>query len=564
MNFFQSWKKPIDLDKPVIHILILAIFGFLVYSNTLYSPFLLDDHGFVLHNPYVKNPLKLYDKETPSDPASERFSRFNSSRRMVFLTFALNYKLNGFNPTAFRLFNIMIHLINSWFVYLLVVVTFKTPKFLKYNNNEFTQIVNPIKTNHIALFTALFFVCHPVQTMAVTYITQRFASLATFFYILSLLAYINSRIARSKTKHYLYYISSIISAILAMKSKEISLTLPVVIVLYDFMFFNGEIKKRILYLVPFFLTMVIIPLSIVSHGNTINESITNLTLSQINISYYALTQLRVIVTYIRLLFFPVNLQVDYDYPWYYSFFETEILISFIFLVGIFGLGLFMLNRRRIMSFGIFWFFIALSVESSVIAIPDLIWEHRLYLPSIGFFAALVPSVFFLFAKSFRISWVRKTFICILLSTIFVLGVATYARNGVWQDDVTIWKDNAAKAPNKARVHDNLGIALGRKGILKEAEKEFKIALKLNPHIATTHNNLGTNYVKMGRYDDAIGEFKIALKLMPSFAEAHLNLGIAYRKQGRIEEAIEAFKRALEINPRLAPARNQLSSIFSDN
>jgi len=347
-----------------------------------------------------------------------------------------------------------------------------------------------------------------------------------------------------------------------MKSKEISFTLPVIIALYEFMFFTGSIKKRVFYLIPLLLTMLIIPLSIISNSAAIDSSIRKLTLSQINTLDYAISQLRVIVTYFRLLFFPINQQIDYDFPWHQSFFEPEVFLSFILLLAILVFGVFLFNRLRIVSFGIFWFYITLSVESSVISLPDLIWEHRLYLPSIGFIISAVSSAFFLFMEIFKNHWIKKAFVPIILSAVLLLSGTTYFRNAVWQDDVSIWRDNVSKAPNKARIHDNLGIALGRKGRLKEAENEFRIALKINPRSSITHNNLGANYCIMGRYDEAISEFITSLKLNPNFAEAHLNLGIAYRKQGRIEKAIREFRTALDINPNLNPARNHLLSIYS--
>jgi hypothetical protein len=116
---------------------------------------------------------------------------------------------------------------------------------------------------------------------------------------------------------------------------------------------------------------------------------------------YLLTQFRVIVTYMRLLIFPVNQNFDYEYPVYHSFFDPQVAFSFIFLFMIFLGGIYLIyasrlaaakgNRHglRLAAFGIFWFFLALSVESSIIPITDVIVEHRLYLPSIGIIIAFV-------------------------------------------------------------------------------------------------------------------------------------------------------------------------------
>ena len=124
---------------------------------------------------------------------------------------------------------------------------------------------------------------------------------------------------------------------------------------------------------------------------------------------YLNTQFRVIVTYIRLLFFPVNQNLDYDYPIYRTFFTPPVFLSFLFLLGIFCWGIYLLYRSyksdqanrfwyRLIAFGIFWFFVTLSVESSIIPIQDVIYEHRLYLPSVGFFMAIMSGIVFIYVR----------------------------------------------------------------------------------------------------------------------------------------------------------------------
>src|SRR5208337_4870979 len=127
-------------------------------------------------------------------------------------TFALNYRINGLAVTGYHIVNIAIHIANSILVYLLVLLTFRTPFMAR----------SSIKQNsrHIAFFSALIFASHPLQTEAVTYVFQRFASLAAFFYLGSLTAYIKSRLSEDKRRMLLYYSISFVSAVLAMKTKE--------------------------------------------------------------------------------------------------------------------------------------------------------------------------------------------------------------------------------------------------------------------------------------------------------------------------------------------------------
>ena len=197
-----------------------------------------------------------------------------------------------------------------------------------------------------------------------------------------------------------------------MKSKEIALTLPVIIVLYEFCFFrespfhktSRQRLKRYLYLLPLLLTLLIIPLSMMDFSKPVENFVEHIdapSRETLNISRadYLLTEFRVIVTYLRLLVFPVKQSIDYTYPVYHSFLQPQVFLSFLLLLTIFSLGVYLFYRSlssspglRLIAFGIFWFFITLSVESTIIPIKDVIFEHRLYLPSVGFFIAAITSL----------------------------------------------------------------------------------------------------------------------------------------------------------------------------
>jgi Flp pilus assembly protein TadD len=430
-----------------------------------------------------------------------------------------------------------------------------------------------------------------VHTQAVTYIVQRFASLATLFYLLSLVLYIKARLSlvaagqgRSpakgqglRVKTILLGLGSLVSAVLAMKTKEISFTLPFVILLYEFMFFGykGLNLKRFLYLAPVLLTVLVLPLSLVSIDKPLGDIIGELReatqeTERIPREVYLLTQFRVIVTYIRLLFLPVNQNLDYHYPRYSSLFEPEVFLSFFFLLSFLGLAVYLFTRSRktnniytlLASFGIFWFFITLSVESSVIPIRDVIFEHRLYLPSVGAVVAFCTIAFYLLVhRKPKISLLVATSL-FLLVTASPLGVATYVRNSVWKDKVTLWEDVVRKSPGKPRGQYNLGLAYDDLGRTDEAIEKFRNAISINPNYAKAYNNLGVAYGKKGQNDKKIQALNIALKLEPDFAKAHNNLGNAYAREGRIDEAIEEYRVALRLKPDYANAYSNLGAVYA--
>jgi tetratricopeptide (TPR) repeat protein len=355
-----------------------------------------------------------------------------------------------------------------------------------------------------------------------------------------------------------------------MKTKEIAITLPVVMALYEVLFFGGKLTKRAFSLAPFVLVTLLIPLGLAGtdgslafvNGIGMNENAVNLSGDRSSISRgdYLFTQCRVIVTYIRLLFFPVNQNIDYDYPIFNSFFNPEVILSFLFLLSVIisGVYLYRLSKRpekkdrfwlRLISFGIFWFFITLSPESSVVPVIDVIFEHRVYLPSIGFFMALIAAI-----EAGRERWgnrtayANKAVVYAVLTVMLALSGAAYVRNDIWKDSVSLWRNAVEGSPKKARLHHNLGLAYAKQGRTDEAINEFEIALKLLPHFAECHYDLGVAYTAQGRIDEAIKEYQETIRLSPNYAPPHNNLGLAYIDQGRTDDAIEEFQTLLKICP----------------
>jgi len=564
--------------NPLVHVALIIMLTLAAYSNTFHVPFQFDDPRSISEVPFVRdihqfpNPLML-------------------QRAVGFFTFALNYWLHGTDVAGYHIVNLVIHIMNAFLVYALVALSFRTPILQRSSLMRYAK--------QIALFTALLFACHPIQTQAVTYIAQRFASLATLFFLLSLVAYVRSRLPLGATavnhRSLTWYGVSLVAAVLAMKTKEIAFTLPVIIILYEFLFLEGAIKKRVLLLLPLLLTMAIIPLNLLGTARPIGDIISDIsevTKLQTTASRgeYLVTELTVIVTYLRLLFFPVDQNLDYDYPLFESFFTPEVVFSFLVLALILGTGAYLLyhDRRspgigRLTAFGIFWFFITLSVESSVIPIADVIYEHRLYLPSVGFFLACMSAVFWAVDR-LRDRWakVEGAVVIFLAGAVIAFTGITYARNTVWQTEVGLWKDIISKSPLKARGYNGLGLAYFNEGIYDKAIEAFARAIELYPAYGVAFNNIGNSYFRTGlyekaieaqtraialepdnaifrdnrgltysaidAYDRAIADFAAAIKLDPSYAKSYHNLGFVYHKKGLYRQAIEEYTRAIALDP----------------
>ena len=531
----------------------------IIYSNVYKSPFTFDDRPRIVENKTIRNVSNYLSSGRLLEP-----------RAVVDLTFALNYKFGKLNVFGYHLINILIHIINSFLVYFLVFAILKQRPESTTSYNHSISGSSDVSIGALALFAAMIFAVHPIQTQAVTYIAQRYASMAAMFYMGSMLCYIYARTFQRRSTdqpgHKLHisglYILSIGCGILAFLSKQNTATLPGAILLVEYVFIDRTWqgwKKKIPWFVLAFTGWLLIILFVSGlfsgtfGGRNLLEDVSSLTKETATVSRwnYLFTQFNVLVIYIRLLFFPVNQNLDYMYPFKAGFFDGLTPLAFIFLLFIAGLGIWNIKRRPVVTFGIFFFFITLSVESSIIPIKDALFEHRLYLPMFGF--GFVVSYLMLHYLSNN----KSLALVLLLSIILFLGAATYRRNMVWQDEVTLWSDVVAKSPQNYRAHHSLGFGLKKQGRTKEAIEQYLQALRIKPEYVDAHNNLGVALFEQGRTKEAIEQYLQALRIKPEFEGAHNNLGNAFSKQGRMKEAIEQYLQALRINPDFERAHNNL-------
>jgi Flp pilus assembly protein TadD len=476
--------------------------------------------------------------------------------------------VNGLNVLGYHIVNLLIHIINAMLVYFIIKATFNTDLFrVSADKDRVSQ------SNFITMASALLFISHPIHTQAVTYLSQRFTSLATCFYLLSLLFYIYARLSSSGFGRVAAYTAALLSAVAAMLTKEFTFTLPFVIAIYEMIFFKGSVRDRLKVLSPFVITLAIIPVLVFGKQGTMStllgtmKTITAADATNIHMTDYLLTQFRVIILYLRLLFFPINQNVDHDITVFHSFFSFPVVLSFIALLALFSLGIYLFRvadrtkeypELKLASFGIFWFFITISIESSIIPMGELAAEYRIYLPSIGMLMAVLSLCLFLTKKYSRVEAKQLAFLygmCALL--VATLSISTYVRNSVYGSQIALWEDAARKSPALVRPHQNLGVYYGAQGRLEDAKQELITARSLKPTSTQLRINLCMTYAELGAYDDAIRECVTAISLAPGNAIAHNNLGGVYLAQGRMPEAIREYQVAVGIMPDYADAHNNL-------
>jgi len=535
--------------------------GALCYANTFDVPFVLDDVTSIFTNPLVKT-----------------FDFRLKTRILGDLSFALNYRLGGLEPAGYHAVNLLLHLLNAVFVYLLVQLIFRTPSMAGFLAGETGRYVRAPMA--IGFGAAILFVTHPLQTQAVTYLTQRVAVMATFFYLGAVLCYGWSRLCRKRVNAAGLLGLSLLLAVAGVLSKENAVTIPLTILLFEMTFFRGELRRRFLQLAWYLLPLVVVPMFMlgrIGFSSDLLGAVSRMTAEggAPPRMTYLLTQFPVVVSYLRLFLFPAGQNLDHDVPLRSTPLDPVVIASFLLLAAVAAAGvrLWLASRRTdpgagalsgLVAFGIGWLFITLSIESGAIPIRDVMFEHRLYLPSVGLVMAITAAGWWLVIRWGGDDGLRRgtiRFVGLVGAVGVVLGVATYMRNRIWQDEVTLWKDVVAKSPAKARAHGSLGHAYQRSGFPDEALGSYREAVRLAPGDHVARNNLGTIYLGRKQPEAALEQFREALRSAPASIGITYNLGLALAGLDRLGEAEAAYRTVIGIDARHDSAFNNLGIVL---
>ena len=476
-----------------------------------------------------------------------------TDRRVGYFTFALNFYLGGLDTFGYHLTNILIHILNGWLIFWLIRKTLMLPRVRATafapgaeQAPEAEAVARRAWT--IAFFSALIWLVHPVQIQAVTYIVQRLASLSVLLVLISLALYLSGRL-RTDRSRYLFYGGSALAGLLGMGVKQTAAMFPFLIFLYELYFFHESpwraLKRRWAWAV--LLAVLPVGILVAYMGPTFWEKLqAGYAGRDFTMGQRLLSGARVTFYYLSLIAWPLpsRLTVDYDFPVSSSLWQPPTTLpSVIAILALVGWALATASSRRLLSFSMLWFLGNLVPESTIMPL-DLVFEHRLYLASLGPIAA--ATAFVVQALSARRTWLAALLLSLAAAT---LAVWTYQRNEVWTDPVRLWSDNLQKSPGKARVHGNLGKALLDAGRYQEAAAEFETVLTLNPAFLGAYNSLAVIYIDhLKQYDRATQYLRAALERNPNYPDAYLNLGVIALNERRLGDAIQALTKVLELDP----------------
>jgi protein O-mannosyl-transferase len=531
----------------IISIFLIVFVGILVYSNSTNCSFHFDDRITIIENQQITNLSNFTNINYWLHPA----------RQISYLSFALNYHFNKLDVFGYHVINIIVHILTGIFTFLLI-------KLIVHLNNSKNTKFNKYK-NWIALFSALFFMVHPLQTQAVTYIVQRMALMAAMFYIISIYLYAIGRLEHSQKSNTLkaltFYVLALFSGMLGVMTKENAATFPFAMLLFEFFFIRDKEDKICKNYIIFSLsTLVLICVVYLILNPTILLSSAS---EGINISGidYLINEFVVIVRYLQLANFPINQCADYGniiygFPFIKSFWRLDIIGCCLFLVGLIVLAIFLYKKNKALSFGLFWFFLTLVVESSIIPIADPMFEHRMYLPMLGIGLLLISTLFLILNR------LRPIYVFSFLSVIVItLGIACYSRNEIWKNDLTLWTDVVKNASYNARGYYNRGLVRKELGDEEGAKQDYTKAIELKPDYSQAYNNRANIEANFNDNEKAMEDYNRAIELDPKNAFAYKNRGKIKIDKGDKVGSLQDLNRSIELKPDYAEGYNGLGYYF---
>lgn len=533
---------------------IVFIFVLSAYSNTIYSPFVLDDY-----HSFVTEPKVLGFSFTNRAIIELLRTKFGFYRFIPMLTFALDLHWGNGSIIAFHVTNILIHIFASAALFFFLKQLFDltgnaaNSHFYSWRNNSVLIV---------CFITGLWSLC-PVHTNAVTYIVQRMTSLAGLFYFLALGMYCYGRNIQLhnglRIKFLSFYLLSFLSGLSALLCKQNSATIPIIILLIEIICCKNDNFISFIKAHKKSATICMFAISAFVYFKIASGMLDGYANRHFNLMERLLTELRVVGSYLFLLLLPLPgfLTLEHDVPVSTGLFSPfSTFLSLLFLVSIIVVSWKFRKKEPLVTLGVYWFFVNLLLESSIFPL-ELKFEHRLYVPSVGFYVALVLMLNVICKKIFHGEYGVNAIKIFVAGGIIILSsfsLMTYVRNISWQDPITLYRDCVKKAPHKARVHSNLGRFLANDGQFEEAIKESEIALELGKdgyeEYWVSANNVIAALSALGKQEVAIDRAQTFIDSAPTNAKRNaypiflLRLGKIYFQEGEYELAIDVFWKGL--------------------
>jgi Flp pilus assembly protein TadD len=524
---------------------LIVLVSLTAYQNSFDGPFVFDDEPSIPNNPTIQNVLSDWSVLFPPGGGATV-----SGRPLLNITLAINWAISGDQPRGYHVTNYLIHVCAALLLFGVLRRTFLLPCL----RERWNAVALPM-----ALAAAGFWAIHPLQTESVTYVIQRAESLVGLLYLLTLYCFVRSVTAANPMK---WHVSSVAACFLGMASKEVMVSAPLIVLLYDRAFVAGSFREAwrrryglYLCMMASWLLLAVLVYSTGNRGGTAGLDV------GITPWVYLCTQFEAIVHYLRLSVFPYPLVFDYGVGTAKNVVQISACAAVVVALG--AATVVALWRWPKVGFLGAWFFAILAPTSSIVPVAtQTIAEHRMYLPLAAILVSVAIGVHWsaqwalhhniLSPRSLQIGGV---------GLVVLLGITfewlTFQRNWDYGDALTIWEDTVTKQPGSARAHNNYGLQLARVSTIEKATEQFRKAVELDPNYADAQYNLGTVLFQTNQLEEGIEHLRKAVLLNPDLPQTHNNLGAALVRVGMFDEAIEHYIQADRLDPGHPGARKNL-------
>ena len=518
--------------KTKFAILLIAALGIICYSYSLGGKFIWDDIYFIVENTAIRSLDGVPSFFTNPSTLARGKLALENYRPLVTLSYAIDFAFWGLNTFGYHLVNTLFHVANGILVFLLL--------------KRFTQ-------DEVAFFAALLFIAHPVQTEAVSWISGRSNVMFAFFYLTSLIFYVDYSMKKTGVSDYirsyggfaflfdranLSYIYSILLFCLALLSKEAAATLPIVVMVLDFTLRGERTSARLRRWLPYFAILFLyMILRFFMLGKLSQRPFWGESLFQT-----WLTIPKIILDYISVLFWPLGLCVDRQIRTVSSVADPGFISGAFLTAALFALVAVSFRKSRKVSFFASWFIITLAPFLNIIPINILVAERFLYIPSVG--------IYFLFSLALYrlLGQVKHIFFLTVLLLIVPLSTLTINRNLQWKDSYTLFESDIKSQPRNARLHNSLAVEYMVNGETVKAERQFKKAMLLDGEFIYNYINLGKFYFEQGRLGEAEEVVRKGLAIDAEEPELLNTMAVLYVKKGDYNNAESMLNTAIEENP----------------
>ena len=494
----------------------------LVYLNSFSVPFHFDDIHSIVENKSIQSLTNIPEYFTSTTSFSGEEELAGHYRPVLLVTYALNHALGGMDPAGYHFVNILLHAGVALLVYAL--------------------LRRMLGQSPAAMAAALIFVVHPIHAETVNYISARSSLLCTLWVLLAMWSFVRFR-ASGRAWHYWLCLGA---SLLAVLTKEIALTLPAVMFLWDY---RERIHHRPGWWKAYlpFLFAIFFFVFLTDARHLIGSIVTGQ--GKMDAWSQLLLQSRMLFKAMGMFVWPVGLNIAHHAPVP----EGLDMLGILALAGVLAIAFLALCGlrssypwRRIAGWGGLWFFVT-SLPTIIIPLNMPFQEHRLYLPSFGLLVVLAALLNRLPARLEKgnkrlILWVP---VAVLIG---ILGAGTFARSTVWGDDLTLWLDAVKKSPQSEVAHYGLGYAYAERQNHIRAIREYEKTVELSPRFAQAYYNLGISYAALEQLPRAIRHYEKAIELHPGDWRANFHLGVSYARTNRWKDAVRYLEAARDVRP----------------